>query len=414
MRAELIFVGTELLLGQIVNTNAAYLGENLANLGVDLYYSSVVGDNLDRIRDTIRYALNRSDLVIITGGLGPTFDDITREGIAAAIGRELVYDPDVMAKIEEHFKRTKHQLLPMHKRQAYVISEGCQVIPNTVGSAPGLIVNYEGKWIIATPGVPREMKKMCEDVIFPWIAEKSGKVAIKSKVLKVSGMGESVVANEINDIVESLSNPTIAFLCRPGEVSIRITAKAEDADSAKKMIDDVANRVKDRLKENVFGEDDQSIEQVIGSLLLKHHKTLSVAESCTGGLISDRITNIPGSSDYFQGGIISYSNQLKIDLLGVSSDDLKKYGAVSLPVAQQMAEGIRELVNTDYGIGVTGIAGPSGATEEKPVGLVYIGLATENESYAKEFRFVGDRVSIKLWASQTALDLLRRELLKIQ
>ncbi len=249
--------------------NAAYLGENLANLGVDLYYSSVVGDNLDRIRDTIRFALNRSDLVIITGGLGPTFDDITREGIAAATGRELVYDPNVMANIEEHFKRTKHQLLPMHKRQAYIISEGCQVIPNSIGSAPGLIISYEGKWIIATPGVPREMKKMCEDVIFPWIAEKSGKVVIKSKVLKVSGMGESAVANEINDIVESLSNPTIAFLCRPGEVSVRITAKASNADEAKKMIEDVANRVKDKLKENVFDEDDRSIEQVIGSLLLK-------------------------------------------------------------------------------------------------------------------------------------------------
>lgn len=413
MRAELIFVGTELLLGQIVNTNAAYLGENLANLGVDLYYSSVVGDNLDRIRDTIRSALNRSDLVIITGGLGPTFDDITREGIAAAIGRELVYDPNVMAKIEEHFKRTKHQILPMHKRQAYVISEGCKVVPNSIGSAPGLIISYEDKWIIATPGVPREMKKMCEEVIFPWIAEKSGKVAIKSKVLKVSGMGESAVANQINDIVESLSNPTIAFLCRPGEVSIRITAKADDADSAKRMISDVADRVKDKLNENIFGEDDQTMEQVVGSLLLKNHKTLAIAESCTGGLISDRITNIPGSSDYFQGGVIAYSNQLKIDLLGVSSENLKKYGAVSSIVAQQMAEGIREFANTDYGIGVTGIAGPTGATDEKPIGLVYIGLATEKESYAKEFRFVGDRVSIKLWASQTALDLLRRELIKL-
>ncbi|MDQ1318633.1 MAG: nicotinamide-nucleotide amidase [Candidatus Poribacteria bacterium] len=412
MKCELLFVGTELLLGQIVNTNASYLGENLANLGVDLYYSSVVGDNLDRIKGAIQHALSRSELVVITGGLGPTFDDITREGIASAVGRELVYDPNVMAQIEEHFKRTKYQMLPMHSRQAYVISSGCQVIPNLIGSAPGLIIDYEGKWIIAMPGVPREMKKMCQDAVFPWIAEKVGNVAIKSKVIKVAGLGESAVANEINDIVESLSNPTIAFLCQPGEVTVRITAKASNSDEAFKMIDDVAKRVKDKLGDNVFGEDNQTIEQVIGNMLLSSHRTVALAESCTGGLVSDRITDISGSSDYFLGGVISYSNHLKIDLLGVSSDDLKKYGAVSATVAEQMAQGIRELVNSDYGISITGIAGPTGATAEKPVGLVYIGVASRNGAYSKEFRFVGDRTGIKRWASQSALDMLRRELLK--
>lgn len=414
MRGELIFVGTELLLGQIVNTNATYLGEHLANLGVDIYYTSVVGDNLERIKEVIQIALNRSELIIITGGLGPTFDDITREGIAAAINRELVYDPQVMAQIEEHFRRTKHTLLPMHRRQAYVISEGCQVVPNTIGSAPGLIIEYNGKWIIAMPGVPREMKKMCEDKIFPWIAEKVGNVIIKSKVLKVTGMGESMVADEIDDIVKTLSNPTIAFLCRPGEVSIRITAKASNAEEADRMIADVADRVRAKLKENIFGEDDQSLEQVVGMLLSKHHKTLAIAESCTGGLVSSRVTDVPGSSDYFQGSIVSYSNRLKVDLLGIPEDDIRTHGAVSAQVALKMAEAIREIANTDYGIGITGIAGPTGATAEKPVGLVYIGLASDESSYSKEYRFVGDRASIKLWSSQTALDMLRRELLKLE
>ncbi|MEK7397253.1 MAG: competence/damage-inducible protein A [Candidatus Poribacteria bacterium] len=412
MKCELLFVGTELLLGQIVNTNAVYLGENLANLGVDLYYSSVVGDNLDRIKDAITHALSRSDLTIITGGLGPTFDDITREGITEALGRELIFDEEVMAQIEGHFKRTKFQMLPMHRRQAYVISSGCQVIPNLIGSAPGLIIDANGKWIIAMPGVPREMKKMCEDAVFPWIAKKVGNVVIKSKVIKVGGMGESTVADEINDIVESLSNPTIAFLCAPGEVTVRITAKATNTDEAYKMINDVAQKVKAKLGDNVFGEDNQIMEQVVGKMLLERHRTLALAESCTGGLVSDRLTDIPGSSDYFLGGVVSYTNQLKIDLLGVSSDDIRDYGAVSAIVAEQMAMGIRELTNSDYGISITGIAGPTGATPEKPVGLVYIGLSSKDEVDSKEFRFVGDRTGIKRWASQSALDMLRRELLK--
>lgn len=412
MRGELIFVGTELLLGQIVNTNAAYLGENLANLGVDVYYNSVVGDNLDRVKEAILLALSRSDLVMITGGLGPTFDDITREGIASAIGRQLVYDPDVMAQIEAHFKRVKHPMLPMHKRQAYVVLEGCQVVPNLIGSAPGLIIDVGGKWIIAMPGVPREMKKMCEDVIFRWIAEKVGSGIIKSKVLKVCGMGESTVANELDDIVNSMTNATIAFLCQPGEVCVRITAKAFDSNEATDTINGVVARIKEKLGDNIFAEDTQTMEQVVGSMLSERHRTLAMAESCTGGLVSDRITDISGSSDYFYGGVIAYSNQVKIDLLGVSKDDLNKYGTVSSPVAKQMAQGIRELMNTDYGLGITGIAGPTGATTEKPIGLVFIGLASNDETYSREFRFVGDRLSIKRWASQSALDMLRRELLK--
>jgi nicotinamide-nucleotide amidase len=412
MRGELIFVGTELLLGQIVNTNAAYLGENLASLGVDLYHSAVVGDNLNRIKDAIQIALARSDLVLITGGLGPTFDDITRDGIAAAINRELVYDPQVMAQIEEHFTRVKYKILPIHRRQAYVLASGCQVVSNPVGSAPGLIIDLEGKWIIAMPGVPREMKRMCEDTIFPWIMEKAGKNVIQSKILKVCGMGESNVADALQEIVDPLTNPTIAFLARPNEVSVRITAKASDGDEASRMISIVADRVREKLGENVFGEDNQTMEEAVGILLSEKHKTLAIAESCTGGLISDRITDVPGSSDYFQGTVIAYSNKIKVNLLGVSEEDLNQHGAVSSPVAIQMAQGVRKLARTDYGLGVTGIAGPTGATPQKPVGLVYIAVSSEDDTYSKEFRFLGDRAVVKRRASQMALDMLRRELLK--
>jgi nicotinamide-nucleotide amidase len=414
MRGELIFVGTELLLGQVINTNAAYLGQNLASLGVDLYHSNVVGDNLDRIKGAIQTALDRADLVLVTGGLGPTFDDITREGIAAAIGREMVYNPQVMAQIEKHFKRVKHPILPIHRRQAYVLSSGCQVVPNPIGSAPGLIIKAGGKWIIAMPGVPREMKRMCEDTIFAWVAEKAGKSVIKSKVLKVCGMGESMVANELQEIIKPLTNPTIAFLAQPSEVSVRITAKASDSDEANRMITVVADQIRGKLGENICAEDDQTMEQVVGSLLSECQSTLAIAESCTGGLISDRITDVPGSSDYFQGTVVAYSNQLKIDLLNVSKEDLDRHGAVSSPVAIQMAQGVRSLAKADYGLGITGIAGPTGATPQKPVGLVYAALASQHGAYGKEFRFVGDRSIIKRRASQMALDMLRRELLKSQ
>jgi len=412
MRGELIFVGTELLLGHIVNTNAAYLGENLASLGVDLYHSVVVGDNLNRIKDAIQNALARSDLVLITGGLGPTFDDITREGIAAAINRELVYDPQVMAQIEEHFTRVRYKILPIHRRQAYVLASGCQVVSNPVGSAPGLIIDLEGEWIIAMPGVPREMERMCKDTIFPWIMEKAGKNVIQSKILKVCGMGESNVADALQEIVEPLTNPTIAFLARPNEVSVRITAKAADGDEATRMISVVADQVREKLGENVFGEDNQTMEEAVGILLSEKHKTLAIAESCTGGLISDRITDVPGSSDYFQGTVIAYSNKIKVNLLGVSEEDLNQHGAVSSPVATQMAQGVRKLARTDYALGVTGIAGPTGATPQKPVGLIYIAVSSEDDTYSKEFRFLGDRTVVKRRASQMALDMLRRELLK--
>jgi len=412
MRGELIFVGTELLLGQIINTNAAYLGENLASLGVDLYHSSVVGDNLDRIKEAIQTALERSELIMITGGLGPTFDDITREGMATALGRELVYDPQVMAQIEAHFKRVKYKILPIHRRQAYILSSGCQVVPNPIGSAPGLIIDVQGKWIIAMPGVPREMKRMCEDTIFPWVAEKAGKSVIHSRVLKVCGMGESTVADELQEIVEPLTNPTIAFLARPNEVSVRITAKASDSEEASRMIAVVADKIVEKLGENVFGENDQTMEQVVGMLLSHHQGTLAIAESCTGGLISDRITDVPGSSEYFQGSVIAYKNQIKTDVLNVSEENLNKHGAVSCPVAVQMAQGVRNLIKADYGLGVTGIAGPTGATPQKPIGLVYIAVASENGAYGKEFRFMGGRDIIKRRASQMALDMLRRELLR--
>jgi nicotinamide-nucleotide amidase len=411
MRAELLFIGTELLLGQIVNTNAAYLGENLARLGVDVYHSSVVGDNIGRISDAITLALSRSDLIIVSGGLGPTADDITRESIAKTIGRNLVYDPNVMAYIEQHFKRANIEVRPIHRKQAYVFTEKCQVINNTVGSAPGLIIEVDGKYIIAMPGVPHEMIRMCENVVFDWIAEKSGVGIIKSKSLKICGLGESTVAERIEDVMEGLQNPTIAFLARPGDVTVRITAKAANDAEAMALISKVEEKVRAKLGDHIYGEDPQTLEMVTGALLTQHHCTIAVVETCTGGWIINRLVDVQGSADFFNHGFVACNEQMVKKLLNISEDALKQYGLVSTTVTSQMAENIRRMAQTDYSLAVTGILDADCATDEKPLGLSYIALASQDSVQCVENRFFGERPTLKQRISQAALDLLRRRLI---
>jgi len=411
MRAEFLFIGTELLLGQIVNTNAAYLGENLARLGVDVYHSSVVGDNIGRISDAVTLALSRSDLLIVSGGLGPTADDVTRESIAKAIGRNLIYKPDVMAYIEGHFKRANIQMRPIHRKQAYVFAEKCQVVNNTVGSAPGLIIEVEDKYIIAMPGVPREMMRMCEDVVFDWIAEKSGVGTIKSKSLKICGLGESIVAERLEDVMEGLQNPTIAFLARPGDVTVRITAKAVDDHEAITLINKVEEQVRTQLGDHIYGEGPQTLEMVTGMLLAECQHTIAVAETCTGGWIINRLVDAPGSADFFNHGVIACNEQMVKTLLNVSENILQQYGFVSAEVTSQIAENIRQMARTDYSLAVTGILDDDCATDEKPVGLNYIALASQNDVQCLENRFLGERPTLKQRIAQAALDLLRRRLI---
>ena len=411
MRAELLFIGTELLLGQIVNTNAAYLGENLARLGVDVYHSSVVGDNIGRISDAVTLALSRSDLLIVSGGLGPTADDVTRESIGKAIRRNLVYDPNVMAYIERHFKRANIEMRPIHRKQAYVFDEKCQVINNTVGSAPGLIIDVDGKYIITMPGVPREMMRMCEDVVFDWIAEKSGVGTIKSKSLKICGLGESVVAERLEDVMEGLQNPTIAFLARPGDVTVRITAKATNDAEAMSLIRNVEEQVRTKLGDHIYGEEPQTLEIVTGALLAENRCTIAVAETCTGGWIINRLVDSPGSTGFFKHGIVACSEQMVKKLLNISEDMLKQYDLVSEAVTSQIAENIRQIAQTDYSLAVTGILDADCATNEKPLGLNYIALASKDGVQCVENRFLGERPTLKQRISQAALDLLRRRLI---
>ena len=411
MRAELLFIGTELLLGQIVNTNAAYLGENLARLGVDVYHSSVVGDNIGRISDAVALALSRSDLLIVSGGLGPTADDVTRESIGKAIRRNLVYDPNVMAYIERHFKRANIEMRPIHRKQAYVFDEKCQVINNTVGSAPGLIIDVDGKYIITMPGVPREMMRMCEDVVFDWIAEKSGVGTIKSKSLKICGLGESVVAERLEDVMEGLQNPTIAFLARPGDVTVRITAKATNDAEAMSLIRNVEEQVRTKLGDHIYGEEPQTLEIVTGALLAENRCTIAVAETCTGGWIINRLVDSPGSTGFFKHGIVACSEQMVKKLLNISEDMLKQYDLVSEEVTSQIAENIRQIAQTDYSLAVTGILDADCATNEKPLGLNYIALASKDGVQCVENRFLGERPTLKQRISQAALDLLRRRLI---
>jgi len=411
MRTELLFIGTELLLGQIVNTNAVYLGQNLARLGVDVYHSSVVGDNIGRISDAVKLALSRSDLLIVSGGLGPTEDDVTREGITDAIGRKLVFRQDVMAHIEKHFERVHIEIRPIHRKQAYVFAKGCKVINNMVGSAPGMIVEVNGKHIITMPGVPSEMKRMCEDVVFDWIAQNNHTGTIKSKSLKICGLGESTVAERMRDIWEGLQNPTVAYLARPGEVTVRITAKAKNEAEAEAMISEVEEQVRDKLGTHVYGFDQQTLEVVTGVLLDKHKKTVAIVEACTGGWIASRLTDVCESCNYFNRGLVICNERMATTLLNVPEAMLNNCGLVNAAVTEEMAKNMRILTSTDYAIAVTGIMDVSEATHEKPVGLAYIALASEENTQCVENRFLGERQTLKQRISQAALDMLRRELL---
>lgn len=409
MRAEIISVGTELLLGQIVDTNAAYLSRILPNLGIDLYYRSTVGDNFERIVDALRLALSRADVVFTIGGLGPTEDDLTKEAVAEAVGVELVMDEESAQRIREFFAERGIQMPEKNLKQALAPKEGL-VIPNEVGTAPGAVFERDGKVVITLPGPPGEFIPMLEDGALPYLRDKYGApVLIKSRILKIAGIGESAVEEMVRGLLGS-RNPTIAPLAHLGEVHLRITAKAESAASADRMIREVEEKLRERLEDVIFGADDETLEQVVVGQLIDKKLKLAVGESCTGGLLSHRITNVPGASATFLAGIVSYSNEAKTKLLKVPAELIEQYGAVSHEVAKAMASGAREVTGADIGIGITGIAGPGGGTPAKPVGLVYIALSTEDETSSTENRFAGTRGDIKARSAQAALVMLRRKL----
>ena len=414
MAAEIICVGTELLLGDIVNSNTQFLGQELAKLGIPHYYQSAVGDNIGRIHELLAIAVERSSILLFTGGLGPTPDDLTTEAIASFFETGLVEKQEIIDDIAAKFARLGRTMAPNNRKQA-LIPQGADILPNPVGTAPGMIWQPKpGLSILTFPGVPREMKHMWHETAIPYLKSIGwGKEIIYSRTLRFRGIGESSLANKIPQFFD-LTNPTVAPYASKGEVRVRISAKAVSEAAATELITPVAEEIIEIAGLDYFGSNDDTLASVVGNLLREAGQNLAVAESCTGGGAGAMLTSIPGSSDYFAGGIISYSNEVKVSLLGVKEADLIEYGAVSDVVAQQMALGVKQQLATDWGIGITGIAGPGGGTDTKPVGLVYIGLAAPDGTVISQKYLLGKergRELVRNYSACHALDLLRRKLL---
>jgi nicotinamide-nucleotide amidase len=412
LSAEIIAIGSELLTPTKTDTNSLWLTEKLNEIGIEVKLKTVVGDDEQRLETAIRDALSRSDIVISTGGLGPTEDDITRKVSAKAADRELVFDEEICETIQAKFNRMKREMAEINKRQAFLI-EGCEVLPNPNGTAVGMLVKPTDKTFYAIlPGPPREMKPMFENFVLPQIREQAGEIFVKRKLLCVSGLGESAVDEAIAPIYTAYKNVQTSILFSRSEIELWLTAQSENEAEAVEVLEELAAKIVEKLGLAVFSTNGETMEEIVGKILSENGKTLSVAESCTGGLICQRLTDVAGSSEYFIEGIISYANDAKIRNLNVSHDLIEKFGAVSAEVAEAMALGMNKNSGTDFSISVTGIAGPSGGSVEKPVGTVFIGYA--DAEIVKSFKILlpGDRYLIRWRASQAALDYLRRQLLK--
>jgi nicotinamide-nucleotide amidase len=414
MSAEIICVGTELLLGDILNSNAQYLAQQLASLGIPHYYQTTVGDNIDRLQQIIEIATKRASILIFTGGLGPTPDDLTTDAIATYFNTPLVERPEIVADITQKFASVGRKMTPSNLKQA-LLPQGAEVLPNASGTAPGIIWQpRQGLIILTFPGVPSEMKRMWLETAVPYLKSQGwGKEIIYSRMMKFRGIGESALAEKVADLLD-LTNPTVAPYAGMGEVRLRVSAKANSEADAIALIEPVAQKIQNIAELDYFGADDDTLASVVGNLLRKNNETVSVAESCTGGGLGAIFTTISGSSDYFMGGIISYDNRIKISLLGVNPDDLNRFGAVSHLVAKQMAAGVQKQLKTSWGLSITGIAGPGGGGETKPVGLVYVGIARPDgtvESVEYRLGERRDRETIRTLSAYNALDLLRRKLL---
>lgn len=409
MRAEILAVGTEILLGNIVNTNAQYIANRLAELGIEVYHQSVVGDNAERLMQAYDLAFKRADLVITTGGLGPTKDDLTKEVAFEYFGKKAVLHEELLKEIEDYFKKINMPMSENNKKQAF-FPEDAIIMKNKNGTAPGCIIEEGNKILAVLPGPPREMKLMFEESLVPYLKKFQDSVLV-SKTLRVIGLGESNVAEIIDDILENSKNPTVAPYAKEGQVTLRITAKAENEEEGKKLIISVEKEIRERLGISVYGEGDITLEEVVGKILVENNLTIATAESCTGGLLGGAIINYPGISKVFKEGFITYSNEAKIKRLNVSEKTLKNFGAVSSETAAEMAKGAALSLGSDIGISTTGIAGPGGGTKEKPVGLVYVGLYIKGEVKTKELHLVGNRQRIRNMTVMRALDWLRRELI---
>lgn len=411
LSAEIIAVGSELLTPTKTDTNSLWLTEKLNEIGIEVKLKTIVGDDRARLEETIRDAMRRSEIVISTGGLGPTEDDITREVSAKAVGRELVYHTDLEADLIERFRRWGREMPEINKRQAFVI-EGAEILPNPNGSAVGMSLETDGKFFIVLPGPPRENQPMFETFILPKLRERAGEIYVKRKILRVSGLGESAVDEAIAPIYKSYAAVETSILFNRSEIEVHLSAKTTTESEAESILEELAERIVEKLGIAVFAMNGEMMEEVVGKLLTESGKTLAIAESCTGGLIGERLTDISGASAYFIEGAIVYSNEAKIRTLGVAPGLIEEFGAVSAECAEAMAKGVREKARTDFAIAVTGIAGPGGGSEAKPVGTIFIGYSDETQTKAIKMTMPGDRYLIRWRASSAALDYLRRQMLK--
>lgn len=409
--AEIVAVGSELLTPERTDTNSLWLTGKLNEAGVEVMLKTVVGDDEARLEETIRDALKRSDIVITTGGLGPTEDDLTRQVSARAVGRELVYHDDLEAHLRERFRRWGREMPEINKRQAFII-DGAEVLPNPNGSAVGMMLDLGEKLLVVLPGPPKENQPMYENFVAEKVRELAGEVYVKRRVMRVSGLGESAVDEKIAPIYKAYESVQTSILFSNREIELHLAARAESEGEAESTLDELSKKVSDALGMAVFATNGETLEEVVGAMLRESGKTLAVAESCTGGLIGMRLTDVAGSSAYFLEGAVTYSNEAKVRMLGVTEQVLIEHGAVSVETAEAMARGIRERSGADYGISVTGIAGPDGGTEEKPIGTVFIGYSDVEQTRSIKFLFPGDRYLIRWRSSQAALDYLRRRMLK--
>ncbi|MDE6357882.1 MAG: competence/damage-inducible protein A [Eubacteriales bacterium] len=408
MIAEILSVGTEILLGEILNTNSKFLSEELALIGIDVYNHTSVGDNEKRLTEAIEIAFKRADIIITTGGLGPTDDDLTKEVISKYFGKKLITHNPTIENMKKYFNNSDGEMPVSNLKQAEM-PEGCTIFMNDNGTASGCMIEENGKIAIMLPGPPNEVIPMFKDKIKPYLIKKSEKVLI-SKSLNLCGIGESDASEIIKDLMLNSKNPTIAPYAGKNEVRFRITASGKNEDEAKKLLTPTIDKLYKIFKDYIYGENDETIEIAVINKLKEKNMTIATAESCTGGMLASTMINVPDVSSVFLNGAITYSNESKISMLNVNKDDLLKYGAVSKEIAIQMAEGIRKKSNAKIGISTTGIAGPNGGTKEKPVGLVYLGISIEGkEAIYKELMLTGDRTKIR----EKAVNIALYELLKI-
>ncbi len=412
-RIEIIAVGNELLTPHYQDTDSLYITQRLNDLGIEINFKSIVGDSQNDLADCINSSLVRSDIIFLIGGLGPTEDDRTREVVASTLGKKLIFEDQILNRIRQRFERRGFEMPSVNNKQAYII-EGSSVLENKHGTAPGLWLESGEKLLILLPGPPHEIKPMFENSVWPRFLEFQ-KQFVARRVLKTSGLTESKIESLLLDVYPLQPSVKLTSLAYPGQIELHLFSRSlESHKKADEALDDLEHDLQKRLGENIFSSSGEELEEVIGSLLRQAQKTLSIAESCTCGLLGHRITNVSGSSDYFQQGVLTYSNDSKVQLLGIPNDLILQYGAVSHEVAEAMAIGIRKMSGSDIGLSITGIAGPNGGSPEKPVGLVYVGLSWKGEVEVAKNIFLGNREIIKSQSSQKALDMLRRHLLKNQ